>query len=170
MSCYRAFGVTLAIALCTTACAQTSAKVSTRDPLQLIAQSFPETIAFKDKGRVLEFCPDNTCDGFVRSERVPISELRDFAFLYTYFFSNYIYLDDFRKREDAHLTAENILSRPVYQSCQRASSTDSARCVLLSLSRNRRIRLIFVRYDENQRSVVNEDIAEQLAKKEAQSP
>jgi hypothetical protein len=170
MSSYRIVGEIMAVALRTTACAQTSAKVDARDPLQVIAQSFPKTIEFKDKGRVLEFCPDNTCDGFVRSEGVPIAELEDFALLYTYFFSDFIYLKDFRKCEDVSQAVDDVLSRPAYRECRSANSKGSARCALIALSRVRRTRLIFVRYDEKRRSVVNENIAEQLARKESQSP
>lgn len=170
MNSCTVFGLILAVASCMTASAQTSAKVETDDPLRVIAQSFPKTMEFKDKGRVLEFCPDNTCDGFVRSERVPTAELKDFAFLCAYFFSDYVYLEDFRRREAARLTAENILSRSAYRDCRGKTAKESARCVLLALSRNGRIRLIFVRYDENQRNVVNENIVEHLGKKKAQSP
>lgn len=163
----RIFDPILVIAVGTALWAHTPIGVDAHDPLQVIERSFPKTIEFRSKGRVLEFCPDNTCDGFVRSGSVPTAELKDFAFLYVYFFSDYVYLENLRKREDACLTAKNILSKPVYQGCQRTNAKESTRCVLLDLSRNKKI---FVRYDENQRNVVNENIAEELAKREAQSP
>jgi hypothetical protein len=149
--------------------AQTSAHNNPRDPLQAIKQAFPKTIEFKNNGRLLEFCPDNTCHGFAKSENVPVAALKDFAYLYIYFFSDYLYLDDWRKREDANLTAENILSKPIYHNCQREDRKESARCILLGLSRDGKIKLKFIRYDEKERNVADENISEQLSAEKTQS-
>ena len=89
--------------------------------------------------------------------------LKDFAYLYVYFFSDYTFLDDWRNTEDAKNTAKQVLAQPIYHSCENANSREAARCVLRDLGRNRRIRLIFVRYDEGQRNVVRENIAEKLS-------
>jgi hypothetical protein len=63
--------------------------------------------------------------------------------------------------------AERILSEPQYQACKNESDRQMARCALLDLSRNGRIKLIFVRYDENRRNVVPEDISKELSRKPA---
>jgi hypothetical protein len=80
------------------------------DPLEQIAKTFPGTIEFKKKGRVLEFCPDNTCDGFRASTSVSRSDLKNFAYLYIYFFSDYYALGEWRQTLPAKETAEHILS------------------------------------------------------------
>jgi hypothetical protein len=40
-------------------------------------------------------------------------------------------------------------------------------CALLDLSRNGRIKSMFVRYDENRRNIVPEDISKELSRKPA---
>jgi hypothetical protein len=135
------------------------------DPLQQVANGFPRSIKLNEKRRTLEFCPDNTCDGFVSSASVPVAELKDFAYLYIYYFSNFIYLPDWRSHAEAKNAAERVLSKPEYRGCERESDRETARCVLLDHSRGGRIKLIFVRYDENQRNVVPEDIVKELSEK-----
>jgi hypothetical protein len=133
------------------------------DPLNEIATSFPGSIKLNEKGRLLEFCPDETCDGFVISNNVSMATLKDFAYLYIYYFSDYLaYLPEWRKHDDAKNTAERVLSKPEYRDCQEDNSRESARCVLLSLSQKGAIRLIFIRYDEGKRNVVPEDIFKEL--------
>jgi hypothetical protein len=137
------------------------------DPLTSLTSAFPNTITLKKRGHLLEFCPDNTCDGFVSRSSVPVPELKDFAYLYVYFFSEYIYLPDWRTHADAKDAAQRILSRPEYASCRMGTDIETARCVLLRLSKGERIKLIFVRYDENRRNVVPEDIRKELTRKHA---
>jgi hypothetical protein len=138
------------------------------DPLRQITSSFPGSVKLNEKRRVMEFCPDETCDGFVASSDVSVATLKDFAYLYIYFFSEYlVYLPEWRSHDEARNTAEHVLSKPEYLSCKRGSSREAARCVLLYLSRNGKIKLLFIRYDEGQRNVVRENIAGQLAEKKA---
>jgi hypothetical protein len=58
------------------------------DPLQQLQKSFPHTVELKNHGKLPEFCPDGTCDGFETSGNVSIPMLKDFAFLYVPFFSD----------------------------------------------------------------------------------
>jgi len=60
------------------------------DPLRQITSSFPGSVKLNEKRRVMEFCPDETCDGFVASSDVSVATLKDFAYLYIYFFSEYL--------------------------------------------------------------------------------
>src|SRR4029077_8068899 len=140
----------------------TDAKQS--DPIQQLQKSFPDTVELKNHGKLLEFCPDGTCDGFVTSGNVSIPTLKDFAYLYVFFFSDNMVLDDWRRTEDAKKTAEGVLAKNQYVGCANADRLEAARCVLRDLSRGGRIRLIFVRYDEGKRVVVPENLAEELAK------
>jgi hypothetical protein len=133
------------------------------DPLRHITSSFPKTIELKNKGKLLEFCPDNTCDGFVAADPISVGTLKDFAYLYIYFFSDYYVLQDWRTQEEPRKGAESVLSKPEYRRCRGENGREAARCVLLDLSRGGRIKLIFIRYDENQRNVVHKDITKELS-------
>jgi hypothetical protein len=135
------------------------------DPLKSVTNGFPGSVTLKAKGHLLEFCPDNTCDGFVSASNVPVAELKDFAFLYIYFFSDYVLLPDWRNHVDASTAAGHVLSKPKYQNCQSENNREAARCVLLDLCRDSRIKLIFVRYDEHRRNVVPEDISKELSRR-----
>ena len=135
------------------------------DPIKQLTSNFPDSTKLKNNGRLLEFCPDGTCDGFVVTGTMSVATLKDFAYLYECFFSDYTFLDEWRAREEAKNIAQRVLSKQEYNECKSNSSHEAARCVLRDLSRNGRVRLIFVRYDEGERHVVPRDIAEQLAEK-----
>lgn len=137
----------------------------TFDPLTALTESFPKTVTLKTANTVLEFCPDNTCDGFVASAGTSIGTLKDFAYLYEYFFSDYIYLPDWRNRPESKAMASRVLSKAEYGNCKNVSPVESSRCVLLGVSRKGSVRLIFVRYDERARNVVRIDVVKELEKR-----
>ncbi len=137
------------------------------DTLKPLEASFPNTVALKQKGRLLEFCPDGTCDGFVASAGVSVATLKDFAYLYIYFFSDFVYLLEWRGHSEAKLAAERVLSKSKYLQCKNENSREAARCVLLDLGRDGAIKLIFVRYDEGHRGVVPKDVVKELSEKKA---
>jgi hypothetical protein len=136
------------------------------DPMKELSKSFPDTVGIKNKGRLLEFCPDGTCDGFVTPGNVSVPTLKNFAYLYVYFFSDYTFLGEWRSKEEAKNTAELILSKPEYRNCKNENSREAARCVLRDLSKAGRIKLIFVRYDEGERHAVPKNLAERLSEKQ----
>ena len=136
------------------------------DPMKQLSRTFPETVEIKNKGRLLEFCPDGTCDGFVTSGNVSVATLKDFAYLYVYFFSDYTFLGEWRSKEEAKNAADRVLSKSEYRNCKNENSREAARCVLRDLSRGGRIKLIFVRYDEGERHAVPENLAERLSEKQ----
>jgi hypothetical protein len=72
-------------------------------------------------------------------------------------------LDDWKGTEDAKKTAIRVLGQTQYLTCKNVDSREAARCVLRDLSRNGRIRLIFVRYDEGERHAVRENLQEKLS-------
>ena len=135
------------------------------DALKELATAFPHAITTKRNGHVLEFCPDGTCDGFAAPGDMPEATLRDFAYLYEYFFSGYTFLDQWRARQGAKDAAQRALAKSEYQDCRRDTPRDAARCVLATISRTGRVRLIFVRYDEGERHVVPVNLAKQLAER-----
>lgn len=138
---------------------------SASDPMKQLSKNFPDTVAIKNKGSLLEFCPDGTCDGFVTSGSMSVPTLKDFAYLYVYFFSDYTFLGEWRSKGEAKSTAEGILSKPEYRSCKKEDSRETARCVLRDLSKGGRVKLIFVRYDEGERHAVPKNLAERLSEK-----
>jgi hypothetical protein len=142
-------------------------KDASSDPLRQVTAAFPGSVKFKEKQRVLEFCPDNTCDGFVTSQKVSVSTLKDFAYLYIYFFSGYVELPEWRDNAEAKNTADRVLSRSVYAKCKNENRINAATCILLSLSQKGAVKLVFVRYDEGKRNVVPEDIVKELSEKKA---
>jgi hypothetical protein len=42
--------------------------------------------------KVVQYCPDNTCDVFQTSKEIPINDLKEFSALYLYYVSGYVYL------------------------------------------------------------------------------
>ena len=50
------------------------------DPTQQLNKAFPQSVELKNNRRLLEFCPDGTCDGFVTSGDVSVVTLKDFAY------------------------------------------------------------------------------------------
>lgn len=142
------------------------------DPLAVVRRSFPQSIAIRaDRERLIEFCPDNTCDAFVASKDVPLAALKDFTYLYIYFFSDYYILDKWRTREESGVLARQILSKSVYRTrCGKEGGDATARCVLQYLARHGRIRLYAVRYDEKQRNSVPVDLNEALARARIRKP
>ncbi len=144
--------------------AQPSSKAEP-DPMAQLTSTFPGSVRYRNHGRVLEFCPDNTCHGFSALSDVPSANLKDFAFLYVYYYSDYFALPEWRTKEEVKLTAERILEKPSYRSCKRENDRKSARCILLNLGAEGKIKLLFIRYDEGKRNVVQEDIREQVSEK-----
>jgi len=75
-----------------------AAPIDSSDPIQEINKSFPDSVKVKKDGKKsVEFCPDNTCDFFASKGEVSLEELKDFAYLYIYFFSDYYVLDEWRE-------------------------------------------------------------------------
>lgn len=149
---------------------QVKASGRTFDPLKQLTSGFPQSVTLNQGRRTLEFCPDETCHRFVGSQGVSIAALKDFAYLYVYFFSDYYSLPKWRSQTESRATAEQILSKPEYQSCKRDTDFDGARCVLLELSQKGFVRLEFIRGDEGARNLVREDVVKELSEKKSPAP
>ena len=153
----------LVLVIGTSSASQENFATEQSDPLQEITRAFPQSIEYKPKLRVLEFCPDNTCDGFEAASDVSKAELRDFAYLYIYFFSDYYVLQKWREKAEPKETAQRLLSKAEYRDCKAENSAEATKCVLRNLSAKGRIKLVFIRYDEDQRNVVRKDLAQKIA-------
>jgi hypothetical protein len=141
-----------------------SARLQGIDILQQIEKGFPKSITFKKSGRLIEFCPDNTCDAFLAAKNVNKSDLKEFAYLWIYAFSDFTYLEDWRSKAATKRIADRILAEPRFESCSEDNPRDRTKCAVTLLSKGGRIRLFFIRYDEGARAVSEFDIAEELAK------
>jgi hypothetical protein len=135
------------------------------DPLKQITSSFPDSIHLNAKQRTVEFCPDETCHRFVGSPPISITTLKDFAYLYVYFFSDYYSFPEWRNRSESRTVAERVLSKEEYSACKRDADFDSARCILLDLAKKGAVRLEFVRGDEGRQNVVRENVIKELTEK-----
>lgn len=135
------------------------------DPLQEISKNFPNSVRIKKDGiSTVEFCPDNTCDAFIAKKQNSSESLKDFIYLYIFFYSDYYVLDNWRSKETAKAIVKQTLSKPQYQSCNKTSEENTAQCILIQLSRREQIKLMAVRYDERKRNVVKRDLSTVLSK------
>jgi hypothetical protein len=101
-----------------------------------------------DKGWRMLYCPDNTCDVIRADLRMPRADLGDFALLYLYYASDYIYLKNFYYTE-AKPHVGRVLARRS-NGCPSDSEYATASCALLRLAKAHGISLAFRRSDEGQ--------------------
>jgi hypothetical protein len=94
---------------------------------------------------VVTYCPDNTCDVFRTPLQTPREVVGDFALLWLYFASGYIYLESFET--DAQSLVESTVER-YSKECPPTTEEATASCVLIALATRHNIRLAFRRYDE----------------------
>lgn len=135
------------------------------DPIQEILNNFPNSVVLKkDKRTALEFCPDNTCDVFISNRETSLVDLKDFAYLFIFFYSDYYVLQDWRNKESATKMMRLIISKPQYQSCRKTTEHETARCILIQLSNKGRIKSSAIRYDENKRNVTDRNLMDELSR------
>ncbi|MBU0679886.1 MAG: hypothetical protein KKD73_00540 [Proteobacteria bacterium] len=128
--------------------------------VEVISASFPDSIEIKRNGNCsIEFCPDNTCEFYEAKKDVSYEELADFFYIYTYFFSDYYTLNEWRNKDEARETARKVLARDAYKQCKGKNDMMTAQCILLKISNGQNIKMYFVRDDENERHLVPIDIA-----------
>ena len=108
------------------------------------------TVSVKQSGRLVEYCPDNTCEVFsLRSGKDTASSLTDFAFAYLFAVSDYVYLAEFQSRTDLQEVTQ--LLRRYKSNCPQAAQKAAARCVAAWLAAKHPIRVTFVRFDEGRK-------------------
>jgi hypothetical protein len=141
---------------------RTEAANPTEDLLRPSFASLSPNIFVRSEGgqRVLEYCPDNTCERFVAPATSSQEALADFAFLYLYKVSGYYVLGTFKTTE-APARVKPILSRYV-QHCPQPEESKAIACLLRSLQRGNHIAIAFTRQDEGQVSVVPINLEKQL--------
>ncbi|HKC54268.1 MAG TPA: hypothetical protein VKC33_06475 [Burkholderiales bacterium] len=131
-----------------------SAYADDTDVLRLIPQLLAKNERLEDHGFkvtrtktqwVVSYCPDNTCDIFRTPLQTPRKVVGDFALLWLYFSSGYIYLESFET--DAQALVESTVER-YSKECPPTTEEATASCVLIALAARYNIRLAFRRYDE----------------------
>ncbi|MDA1325908.1 MAG: hypothetical protein O3C34_14320 [Proteobacteria bacterium] len=123
---------------------------------------YDNSIVEKKNGKfTIEFCPDNTSDGFESSLDSSIEDLRNFAYLYLFYFSGYNFFESWRQQDFPNRVAQQILLSQRYSDCSGKSDKDTAGCILRSLAQTKGMKLYFVRYDEGARNVGPLDVTEE---------
>ncbi|MFC5577018.1 hypothetical protein ACFPOA_03180 [Lysobacter niabensis] len=109
-------------------------------------------VSSKGSSTTVEYCPDNTCEVFTLSGASTSLPIQDFAFVYLFGVSEYIYLEPFQSNESSP-AVQTVLAR--YRSdCPQQSARTAARCIVSLLAKRHAIQASFVRYDEGERNVV----------------
>jgi hypothetical protein len=110
---------------------------------------------------VVEYCPDNTCEVFSAAERdsSSIQKLTNFAYIYLYYVSDYIYLEDFRDKGNVYIN--NIVDINA-EGCPIEKEADKIKCTIRKLFSKNGIEIKFIRYDEMQRSEVSVNLEAEL--------
>lgn len=133
-------------------------------PLRQLTHTFPRSIAVKNQGHLIEFCPDNTCDAFSAVKNVSQSALEDLAYLFESYFSEFAYLEDWRAENGVEVAAQQILAKPEYRHGHAESGRSAARCIIEEIGGQGRVRLLFIRYDEHHRNVVPGNLTQELSR------
>jgi len=94
---------------------------------------------------VVTYCPDNTCDVIRAPLQTPRQGIGDFALLWLYYASGYIYLEQFEV--DAQPLVESTIER-YSKDCPASTEEARAACVLSALATRSNVRLAFRRSDE----------------------
>ncbi|MBF0427703.1 MAG: hypothetical protein HQL94_02160 [Magnetococcales bacterium] len=129
--------------------------------LHPLEERLPDSIRFfAGKIQSVEFCPDNTCELFITKRSISNETLRDFVFLYLYFFSKYYVLSEWRSEGDAFGSITYIMKKYKGYPCAKKSNIIMAQCLLRKLAKSHAIHLYFVRYDENERHALLINIRE----------
>jgi hypothetical protein len=109
------------------------------------------SVRVSGKQRVLEYCPDNTCERFSAPSRVSEATLSEFAFLYLASASTYTGLEPFRSREAPPRVASIVAAHSA--ACPGRQQPQLTACVLLTLQKASGIQVHFVRHDEGVEAV-----------------
>jgi len=104
-------------------------------------------------GLTIEYCPDNTCDVFRGAPGTSVENLSDFVFVFLYYESGYVYLNESRAehpafREAAKDAVSSIVKRTRYW-CK--ASKPTPKCILRGMAKEYRVSVSASRYDEGGR-------------------
>jgi hypothetical protein len=121
-----------------------------------LRRDFHDAVIYLPAEHAVEFCPDNTCQRFV-SRRVSCDSLSEFLLVYLRYYSNYLVLEPWRKRDDVQRAVDQIMSTPLLRPCLSQVVSARPRCALDKAVAAHKIRGFDVRYEEGR--VVREPIS-----------
>ncbi len=104
----------------------------------------------KEKGWEISFCPDNTCEVIHAPAGTPEEKVGDFAFLYLYYASGYVYLKDFYLHHGRPYVSAALTRNA--GSCNQPEEFARAACVMTSLAKRYHFRVGTRTYDEGARA------------------
>jgi hypothetical protein len=135
------------------------------DAWELLRKEFGGAIEMYQNahGTTIEYCPFNTCDAFSSSDHQK-NRLADFVYMYFYYLptSNHPSVFEFRKScGDKYV--DRIIERNS-ECCKNVLGNKQVKCVLERMAMKHKIRLKFVRYDEQQRNEVLVDLKTEFDK------
>ena len=113
----------------------------------LLRRDFHEAVRYLPAEHAIEFCPDNTCHQFV-SRRVSCDGLAEFLLVYLRYYSDYVVLEDWRKRDDVQHAVDQIMTTPLLRPCLSQVVAARSRCALDKAVAAHKIKGFDVRYDE----------------------
>ena len=130
---------------------------------EFLLNKFNDSIEVDKDKKIIEYCPDNTCESFRFKNNPPKDVLYNFMFLSLYYASDYFYLEKFKQENHEKLIRQivekerknlNIVGKAEY------NLEDEVKKVVRELIKQYSISFSFVRYDEKNRNVVPSDIFE----------
>jgi hypothetical protein len=128
-------------------------RLEATEEYQEISRQYPRSLTVHGRQcRTIEWCPDNTCEGFRLEGQAPATAFMTFVYLYLHYLSDYYNLDEWRNQTRARAIARKILATRKFSACRRSAERDAAICALRVLEKVSKIRVFFVRYDEDVRS------------------
>lgn len=117
-----------------------------------VLEKMPEAkaSAFRNKKYLwIEYCPDNTCDVLRTSAEADPKVFATLGGAYYFYFSRYIYLEDWKRNENIRLVVEENLNRiKPEEVCGSLSGKRLAKCLLERLEKKYGLQVLFVRFDE----------------------
>ncbi len=117
-----------------------------------LSSDFGSAITLNASGSIsIEYCPDNTCQLFTAKKSVTEKELKDFVYLYMYFFSDFNSLKEWRTKANSVETLRGIFNESGNLRCTSKVEVDIARCILKKLSTEKKIQIYDIRYDEGKK-------------------
>ena len=130
-----------------------SANAADLRPLGFLSEIAPTGLEYRvtQKLKVVEYCPDNTCDIIEAPAGLPNEIFNDFAFLFLSYASGYIYLKKpFDKSrpflEEAKRFFPHVVERRKHQ-C-RGDELEIVSCILNKMADDYGIKIYFSRFDE----------------------
>jgi len=138
----------------------TKVSASEFDSLNTLRELIPDiTLKESNTQKIVEYCPDNTCNIIKAPKNISNQTLGDFSFLYLYYASGCIHLiksydNSVPFHESARKYTPIVMAK--YKHLCKGDELETASCIMLKLAKQNNIQLYFSRYDEGHKSTTYE--------------